>query len=167
MFTYHAKDITADMDAAEEMLEHDRHEVETEKTYDDERQNQAVAVLNQMRNSVALVMSQSITLVIHTTQVFVWYFFVFCAVIFFTNIMKNTVYVYKQTLVLRFGLNVYTLIFQCLTTVGLFFFYLLFTLFRSYFEIDQTSIPFIVLALMLYELYIAVWNRDTQSKKIV
>ena len=167
MFTYHAKDITADMDAAEEMLEQDRQNVETEKTYDDERQNQAVAVMNQMLNSVALIVSQSITIVVHTAQAFVWYFFIFCAIIFVTNILKNTFYVYKQSVTQRFGANVYTVVFQYLTIVGLFFFYLLFSLFRSYFEIDQTSIPFVTAALSLYVLYITVWNRDTQTKKIV
>ncbi len=167
MFTPHKHDITADMDAAEELLEEDRATVEFEKTYDDERQRQAVAVMNQSMNSIALVSSQSITIVVNTAQNFVSYFFIFCAVIFLTNISKNTLYVYKKTIARRLGDNVYDVAYQYLSILGLFFFYLLFSLVRSYFDIDQKLIPFIAAALGLYILCVTVWNRDTQSKKIV
>lgn len=167
MLNYHGRNITADMDAAEELLDEDRSTVEFEKTYDDERQRQAVAVMNQSMNSIALVSSQSITIAVNTAQNFVSYFFIFCAVIFITNIAKNTLFVYKKNVSRRLGDNVYDVTYQYLSILGLFFFYLLFSLIRSYFDIDQKLIPFIAAALGLYIVCVTVWNRDTQSKKIV
>lgn len=166
MFDFHGRNITADMDAAEELLEQDRSTVEFEKTYDDERQKQALAVMNQSMNSIALVTSQSITIDVHTAQSFVSYFFIFCVVIFTTNILKNTLFVYKKEVTRRLGEVVYDVSFQYLSILGLFFFYLLFALVRSYFEIDQRLIPFISAALALYILCVSMWNKDTQTKKI-
>lgn len=167
MLHYRPHDITADMDAAEDMLEQDRSAFEFEKQYDDERQRQAVAVMNQSMNSVALVLSQSITIVVHTAQRFVVYFFIFCVVVFATNVLKNTLYVYKKNIAERVGINIYDTLYQFLYILGLFFFYLLFALIRSYFDIDQRYIPFVTAALALYTWCIIAWNRDTQSKKIV
>lgn len=166
MLDFHKRDITADMDAVEDLLDEDRKTIEFEKSYDDERQKQASAVMLSMQNSVALVIAGSLDISVPTAQVFVSYFFVFCVIIFISNILKNTLFVYKQDVTKRLGSNVHDIVYQFLTIIGLFFFYLLFALIRSYFTLTQSHIPFVVIVLGLFIACSTVWNRDTQGKKI-
>lgn len=155
-----------DFDDAAEILEQDRSTVLLEKTYDDERQKLAIGAMSQSLNNIALVSSTAISITVHTAQQFVSYLFIYLAVIFIATVAKNTLYVYKKEVSTRLGVNVYTIGFQYLTIIGSFFFYLLFTLVRSYFEITQQSIPFIIVAFGFYNGYVNIWNLDTQIKKI-
>lgn len=156
-----------DLDDAAEALERDWVTVETEKTYDDERQKLAFSTTSQWLNSLALMAANTVTIMVHTAQQFVSYLFIFLAVIFVTTIAKNTLYVYKKEVTRRLGLNVYNNGFMFLTVAGMFFFYLLFTLVRSYFIVDENSILFMIIAFGMYISYANVWNKDTQQKKIL
>lgn len=156
-----------DLDDAMETLEADRSTVELEKKYDDERQKLAFSTASQWLNSLALMAAQTIDIAVHTAQQFVSYLFIFLAVIFITTVAKNTLYVYKKDVTVRLGRVLYNTGFMYLTVVGMFFFFLLFTLVRSYFVIDQKSIPFMIVVFGFYIAHINVWNAETQKKKIV
>lgn len=156
-----------DFDDAAAILDQDRKTAQKEKQYDDERQKLAISAMSQTLNSIALVSSTAISITVHTAQQFVSYLFIYLAVIFIATIAKNTLYVYKEEVSKRLGTNVYTIAFQYLSISGSFFFYLLFTLVRSYFEITQSSIPFIVVAFGFYTAYVNIWNLDTQTREII
>jgi len=156
-----------DVDAAEEVINADRDTLIAEKKYDDERQRMAFRSLSQTTNSLALISSQSITIQVFTAQGFVSYFFVFVAIIFVANMLKNLLYTYKDKIIIHAGSNLYDVAFQYLTIIGLFFFYLMFTLVRMYFEINQRSIPFIAVMLGVYIAINVILDKDIQRKKII
>ena len=163
----HHRDLIEDYEDAAQILDTDRKIVETEKKYDDERQNAALAVINQTMNSVALILSQTSVTTVYTGQQFVSYLFLYLAIIVVMLILKNTIYVYKTEISLTLGANLYDIAFQFLSIIHLFFFYLLVTLVRTYFEINQNSIAFIIFVFGLYLLFMIVWNRAIRSKKII
>lgn len=163
----HRRDLIDDFEDAAQILDTDRKTVEAEKQYDDERQNTALGVINQTMNSVALILSQTSVTTVYTGQQFVSYLFLYLAVIIVMLILKNTIYVYKKEISVSLGANLYDITFQFLTIIHLFFFYLLVTLVRTYFEINQNSIAFIIFVFGLYLLCMIVWNRAIKSKKII
>lgn len=166
-FSHKRHILDEDLDDAKEALERDRHTVESEKTYDDERQKLALTVMNQSLNTIALLMAQAVNISVHTAQEFVSKFFIIVAIIFITTVAKNTLFVYKKQVSSHLGSNVYDVGFQYLSIISMFFFYLVFTLIRSYFEINTYSIPFIIAGFGLYLVYVTVWNKDTQTRNIV
>lgn len=162
----HRKDLIDDFEEAAQILDTDRKAVEVEKQYDDERQNSALGVISQTMNSVALIISQSDPTAVYTGQQFVSYLFLYLAIIVIMLILKNTIYVYKKEISANLGANLYDITFHFFTIIHLFYFYLLVTLVRTYFEINKNSVPFIIFVFGLYLLCMIVWNRAIKSKKM-